>query len=245
VIRSGEGRAALGVLIVDGDRSTAGSFERQVTRLPGFGVLGTAYSMSGARLLLSRCAADLLLLDLCPPGGHGLDLVRALRAGGSRTDVIMLVPERTPAVLGQCVSLGVLHCLVKPVSATALRGSLLRYAAYRATRGEAGGQQDVDRVLALLRAPSRAAASTPPSTGTLLALGRTLREAGGDGVTVAAAARTAMLSRSTVRRCLEHMVDTGSAERDLRYGRVGRPEIVYRHAPLMQGTTADALSMSR
>jgi response regulator of citrate/malate metabolism len=147
-------------------------------------------------------------------------------------------------MLRQCVSLGVLRCLVKPVAATALRESLLRYVAYRTPRGEADGQQDIDDILALLRSPSGAATSAPLSTDRLLALTATLREAGDDGVSVGVAARTVAVSRSTARRYLEHMVDTGSAERDLRYGRVGRPEIAYRRTRLVQDA-GGALPTSR
>jgi response regulator of citrate/malate metabolism len=35
-------------------------------------------------------------------------------------------------------------------------------------------------------------------------------------------------SRVTVRRYLEHLADTGRAERSPRYGRGGRPELEYR-----------------
>jgi response regulator of citrate/malate metabolism len=44
------------------------------------------------------------------------------------------------------------------------------------------------------------------------------------------AARTAVLvgaSRVTVRRYLEHLVQTGGCERKPTYGRTGRPELVY------------------
>jgi len=37
-------------------------------------------------------------------------------------------------------------------------------------------------------------------------------------------------SRVTVRRYLEHLADTGRAERHPRYGGSGRPEVEYRRA---------------
>ncbi|MFE2323171.1 hypothetical protein ACFXD5_04430, partial [Streptomyces sp. NPDC059385] len=57
---------------------------------------------------------------------------------------------------------------------------------------------------------------------------RELLRAATEGLTAAGAAEAAGISRITARRYLEHLVDTGRADRTPRYGQVGRPELHYR-----------------
>ena len=44
-------------------------------------------------------------------------------------------------------------------------------------------------------------------------------------------AELAGVSRVTARRYLEHLADTGLADRSLRYGGAGRPQVQYRWRP--------------
>ncbi|MGW2996506.1 two-component system response regulator, partial [Streptomyces sp. NPDC001193] len=57
-----------------------------------------------------------------------------------------------------------------------------------------------------------------------------------EGLTAAGAAEAAGISRITARRYLEHLVDTGRADRTPRYGQVGRPELHYRWLAAEAGT---------
>ena len=89
----------------------------------------------------------------------------------------------------------------------------------------AGGVAAVDRALALLRSPAGGSLPKGMTKETLAIVVGALREMGeasagqiGDFLGV---------SRITARRYLEHLADTGAAERTLRYGQVGRPETQY------------------
>ncbi|MFE5766580.1 two-component system response regulator, partial [Streptomyces sp. NPDC056492] len=65
---------------------------------------------------------------------------------------------------------------------------------------------------------------------------RPLLRAAPEGLTAAGAAEAAGTSRITARRYLEHLVDTGRADRTPRYGQVGRPELHYRWLAAAAGT---------
>ena len=219
------------VLVVEDDPVAADAHVLYVNRVPGFTAVGKAHTGAEARRLLDRTAVDLLLLDLHLPDGHGLQLARSLRAAGHQADVIAVTSARDLTVVREGVSLGVVQYVLKPFTFATLRDRLVRYAEFHAAVGEASGQDEVDRALATLRAPSPAALPKGLSGPTLERVTSALREASSQGLTAAGVAEAVGISRITARRYLEHLVEAGRAGRSPLYGQVGRPELVYRWVP--------------
>jgi response regulator of citrate/malate metabolism len=227
--------AEIRVLVVEDDPVAADAHTLYVDRAPGFRAVGTVHGAGAALRFLDRARADgapvdLVLLDLHLPDGHGLQLAGRLRAAGHGADVIAVTSARELSTVRQAVSAGVVQYLLKPFSAAALRERLERYARYReslARAGEATGQDEVDQAFAVLRTAERSALPKGLSVPTLDTVARVLREADGS-ISAAAAGTAAGVSRITARRYLEHLVDTGLAVREPRYGQVGRPELCYR-----------------
>ncbi|MEU6734259.1 response regulator [Streptomyces physcomitrii] len=219
-------RPEIRVLVVEDDPVAADAHVLYVSRVPGFTVTGTAHSAAEARRALDREPAELVLLDLHLPDGHGLQLVRALRAAGHQADVIAVTSARDLAVVREGVSLGVVQYVLKPFTFATLRERLDRYAQFRSAAGEASGQDEVDRTLAALRAPGPAQLPKGLSAPTLERVTGILRSSA-EGVTATEAAARAGISRITARRYLEHLVTAGRARRSPVYGQVGRPELTY------------------
>ncbi|MEU3604889.1 response regulator [Streptomyces sp. NPDC035033] len=215
------------VLVVEDDPVAADAHALYAGRVEGFRVVGVAHSRAAAVRLLDRVPVDLILLDLYLPDGHGLALLRALRAAGHAADVIAVTSARDLAVVREGVSLGVVQYVLKPFAFATLRDRLVRYAEFRGAAGEAAGQDEVDRALAALRAPHPAALPKGLSGPTLEAVTRALREAPA-GLTAAEAGAAVGISRITARRYLEHLVAEGRAVRAPQYGQIGRPELQYR-----------------
>ncbi|MFF0387630.1 response regulator [Kitasatospora sp. NPDC004615] len=239
---SGGGRATgdpahrpIRVLVVEDDLVAADAHARYVARTPGFTVTATAHSRAEAVRALDRAReadapVDLILLDLYLPDGHGLHLCAALRAAGHTADIIAVTSARDLATVRQAVTAGVVQYLLKPFGAAALGDRLGQYARYRASLGrdgEALGQDEVDRALALLRGTDRTSLPKGLTAATLETVAAALRTAP-DGLSAGAAAEVTGVSRITARRYLEHLVTTGHATREPRYGQVGRPELGYR-----------------
>ncbi|MFF8803702.1 response regulator [Streptomyces omiyaensis] len=215
------------VLVVEDDPVAADAHALYAGRVEGFRVVGVAHSRAAAVRLLDRLPVDLILLDLYLPDGHGLALLRALRAAGHGADVIAVTSARDLAVVREGVSLGVVQYVLKPFAFGTLRDRLTRYAEFRGAAGEASGQDEVDRALAALRVPHAAALPKGLSGPTLESVTRTLREAPA-GLTAAEAGTAVGISRITARRYLEHLVAEGRAVRAPQYGQIGRPELQYR-----------------
>ncbi|MFJ5222158.1 response regulator [Streptomyces sp. NPDC088400] len=218
---------AIRVLVVEDDPVAADAHQLYVGRVPGFTVAGVAHSRVEAGRALERTDIDLILLDLYLPDGHGLQLLRNLRAAGHHADVIAVTSARDLTVVREGVSLGVVQYVLKPFTFATLRDRLTRYAEFRAAAGEASGQEEVDRALGALRAPQPSSLPKGLSAPTLEAVTRALR-ASGTGLTAAEAGVQVGISRITARRYLEHLVTNGRAERSPQYGQVGRPELQYR-----------------
>lgn len=223
----GDAPRPIRVLVVEDDPVAADAHQLYVGRVPGFEVAGVAHSRAEAGRALDRTDVDLILLDLYLPDGHGLHLLRSLRAAGHHADVIAVTSARDLTVVREGVSLGVVQYVLKPFAFATLRDRLSRYAEFRAADGEASGQDEVDRALGALRAPQPASLPKGLSGPTLESVTRALRDAA-EGLTATEAAAGLGISRITARRYLEHLVTAGQADRSPQYGQIGRPELQYR-----------------
>ncbi len=218
------------VLVVEDDPVAAEAHETYVGRVPGFEVAGVAGTGREAMRLLSERPVDLVLLDLHLPDGNGLDITRALHAGGATADVIVVTSARDLPTVRAAVSQGVVQYLLKPFTFTSLRQKLERYAEFRAQldgSGEAAGQGEVDRALASLRGVDTGSLPTGLSEETLESVERALRAAG-RGLAAGEVAEQCGMSRVTARRYLEHLTEAGVLRREPRYGGTGRPQVEYR-----------------
>jgi response regulator of citrate/malate metabolism len=222
---------AIRVLVVEDDPVLAGAHTELVGRVPGFEVVGVAYSGAEALRFLAAREVDLVLLDVYLPDMTGLDVVQVLRGHGRTTDVIAVTSARDLDVVRTAVSQGVVQYLLKPFTFATLRDKLGQYAEYRRQvtapdRASIDAQQDVDRVLAALRVPGRPALPKGMSDDTLAAVVRTLRGAEGE-LSASQVADDVGVSRVTARRYLEHLAEQRLASRSPRYGGAGRPEYLY------------------
>jgi response regulator of citrate/malate metabolism len=216
------------VLVVEDEAIAAQAHAEYVGRVAGFEVAGIARSGVDALRLLAAGPVDLILLDMRLPDVHGLELLQRIRADGHLCDVIAVTSARDVDVVKRAVAQGVVHYVLKPFTFAGLRAKLEQYAAYRTQLSASGDevvQGEVDQLFGLLRTTT---ADLPKglSAETLQAVTSLLR--GGESLSASEVAAAVGASRVTARRYLEHLADTGLAERQSRYGRGGRPEVEYR-----------------
>jgi response regulator of citrate/malate metabolism len=221
------------VLVVEDDPLTARAHATYVARVPGFEVVATALTGTDALRHLSRPGTDLVLLDLNLPDMHGMDVCRALRAAGRRTDVIAVTSARDLAMVRTAVNQGVVQYLLKPFVFATLRERLERYAAYRQELHRdaetVADQHEVDRLLGgpgRLRTPADDRLPKGMSRDSLESTMAQLRTAAA-GLSAAEVAGAVGMARVSARRYLEYLCDAGLATRSSRYGGTGRPEIEY------------------
>ena len=223
------------VLVVEDESLAAEAHAAYVGRVSGFELAGIARSAQEAIRALDAARdggtpIDLILLDMNLPDGHGLGLVSRLRGGGHLCDVIAVTAARDIRVVRQAVVQGVVLYLLKPFTFATFRDKLEQYADYRARLDAAPEevvQDEVDQLLGSLRPSGSAPLPKGMSPETLRAVTGRLREAEGD-LSASEVAEVVGASRVTARRYLEHLAETGTAVRGLRYRPGGgRPEVTY------------------
>jgi len=219
------------VLVVDDEPLVARAHAAYTRRLSGFEVVGVAHTVAEAtRFLAEHGPVDLILLDLNLPDGHGLALLQRLRSAGHLCDVIVVTAARDLAVVRRAAAHGVVLYLLKPFTFATFRAKLMQYADYRRRLGDAPAevmQDEVDQLLGSSR-PGVARSVLPKglSQERLKTFTERLREAP-EGRSASELGELVGTSRVTARRYLEHLADIGRAERSLRYGGNGRPEVEY------------------
>jgi response regulator of citrate/malate metabolism len=216
------------VLIVDDDFMVAKVHAGFVEALAGFEVVGTAATGTAALDEVARLQPDLVLLDVYLPDMTGLEVLRALRASGSRADVVVISAARDVESIRSALHGGVLHYLVKPFDRRTFEARLRDVAALHGDlQGlEAAGQTDVDRVLGRYRGAAPAPATTPKGIApeTLELVRGVLGGAGSEGLSATECSERTGLARVSARRYLEQLVAVGEADVRQRYGTAGRPE---------------------
>ncbi|MGW2418886.1 response regulator [Streptomyces sp. NPDC001709] len=222
-------------LVVDDDFRVSHIHSEYVSRVPGFGVVGEAASVTEALEAVRALRPDLLLLDIFLPDGSGLDVLRRLTGdeGGARPDALMITADRDIESVRSAMKLGAVGYLVKPFGSPDLCERLTAYRELQ-HRVEVLGpaaetdQADVDALFSAARPP---AVPRVPAKGhsapTLTLVHQALRAARGP-VSAAEAAELTGVSRATAQRYLSYLVKEGMVRLELRYGAAGRPEHLYR-----------------
>jgi response regulator of citrate/malate metabolism len=220
---------SISVLVVEDEPLVAQAHGSYVERVAGFTLAGVTHGGVEALRFLKSHPVDVVLLDFNLPDLHGLEVCRAIRGAGIRTDVIAVTATRDLASVRSAVSLGVVQYILKPFTFSSLREKLERYAQYRGQVADdrlASGQTEVDRAFASLRGVSSGALPPGLSAETLDAVAATLQQAPSPLSSLEVAAACGV-SRVTARRYLEHLAESGLVARGQRYRTTGRPEVEY------------------
>ena len=237
---------AIRVLVVDDDAGARALHTRWVAGTDGFAVVGAAAS-GGAALAAVEQGVDLVLLDMRLPDISGIEVLHRMRiAGVDATDVLVISSSRDQVTVRQALAAHPVGYLLKPFDRDTLQARLRAYAAERRARDASQrevpmAQGEVDRLLSTgsvrVVGPDRAttaqAQALPLPKGVsattleriVAALDPLIARSADE---VAAATGT---SRATARRYLDHLVATGAIDLAHRYGRRGRPQVLYRLAP--------------
>jgi response regulator of citrate/malate metabolism len=217
-------------LVVEDEPVAAEANAAYLRRLDVEVVAVAASGQEALRYLAGDPDVDLILLDMHLKDGHGLALLRRIRAAGHSCDVIAVTSARDVDVVRQAVAQGVVSYLIKPFTFAGFRTKLEQYFRYREQMAASStlGQSDVDTMLATLR-PTLSSTELPKglTMSTLTRVSATVREAE-RAMSASELAELIGASRVTARRYLEHLADSGLLERDTRFGRTGRPEVEYR-----------------
>lgn len=222
------------VVIVEDDLMVASINKEYVQQTPGMHVVATFHNGQDALEYLKDRDIDLLLLDVYMPDLSGMDLLRQLRVLQKNVDVIMVTAANDTSSIQEALNMGILDYLVKPFQyerfETAIRKYLLKHKLMK--QNFTFSQKDVDELIQVQ--------SAVPLTGqpelakglqdkTLRLLRSCLKAKKDQSLTCEDLAQETGLSKVTVRRYLNYLVENNEIMSEIDYRTGGRPSVLYRY----------------
>jgi len=168
---------------------------------------------------------DLVIMDVYMPLLSGAELLRELRASGSKVDAIVVTAAHETKMLNDLLKLGIIDYLIKPFSAQRFQQALDLFCQQRAALEgkDRVNQSDVDKLL--YQAHSKTAIPKGLQEKTLDKVRSELSQTS-EQTCEEIAVKTG-LSVVTARRYLTFMLESGQAQSRINYDTGGRPCVVY------------------
>lgn len=219
-------------VIVEDDLMVASINSQFAKRNPNIQIIATFHNGKDALDYLKKSDADLVLLDLYMPDCTGLELLSELRSIGSEIDVIMITAANDAEHINEALQLGIVDYLIKPFQyerfAQALDKYLVRKKAIES--GVSFTQEEIDR-LVNASTPSASTKKTELQKGvqqkTLDKIRVCLSAHPGNYLPCEQIASETGLSRVTIRRYMNFLIEENEVTSMIDYSTGGRPSILY------------------
>ncbi|MEH7727051.1 response regulator [Bacillus altitudinis] len=220
------------VLIAEDDFRIAAIHESYIQKVQGFQVAGKAKSAKDLWEALQKEQVDLILLDVYMPDELGTNLLPLLRERHPEVDVIIITAATETMLLRDALHYGVVHYLIKPVTAQKFTQVLTEYKEKREliNSKDEVNQTMIDLFFGEIQEESQQKDERDLPTGInslTLDKVKTFMAAEMNGITAEELGEKMGASRTTARRYVEYLVTTGECRAELAYGIIGRPERKY------------------
>ena len=220
------------VMIIEDDPMVASINRQYVEATPSFQTDRVFKSGTEALEYLKDHTTDLIILDYYTPLMNGDVFIDRLHAMGKTPAIIMVTSANDTDIVRSLLSRGVLDYLVKPFEYARFRTALERFAAQQEYLRGARPSLSQNAIDLLFAGPYPADYSAPQlsmvlNEATLNMIRRFLAEHPEGLFTSEQIAKQIHLSRITIRRYMNYLVDIGEIVSSIDYKTGGRPSIQY------------------
>lgn len=220
------------VIIVEDDSMVASINRKYVETVGGFEVAGSFKNGGEALEYLKENGADLVILDYYMPGMNGDVFLDRLREEGLRAEVIMVTSANSVEIVRELMNRGVRDYLVKPFEYERFYAALSRFRNERDLLLRTSGameQAELDKLFLKKTDKGHPVEALPKGMNqkTLDLVLECLKKHSDKHLTCDEMSRLIGLSRITVRRYLNYLVEGGRVESRIDYRTGGRPGIEY------------------
>ncbi|HHE6468004.1 TPA: two-component response regulator DpiA [Providencia rettgeri] len=218
------------ILIVEDELLLAEMHSEYIKAYPACEKVWLAGNLAEARKMIEYMKPDLILLDNYLPDGKGIDLVHELIQERNNADIVFTTAASDMDTVSEAIRLGVFDYLVKPIAYERLGQTLDRYI-QRKSVVQDNSKTNQSKIDDMFNTYARGESKEELPTGIdIITLEKILALFTEPGVqyTAESIAETIKLSRTTARRYLEYCLAKDKIEAEIEYGKVGRPQRIYR-----------------
>jgi len=219
------------VMIVEDDPLVAEFNRLYLEQVEGFVMTASARSAHEALLLLEQREVDLILLDVYMPGMNGLEFLTTIRKKEQDVDVIVVSAACDNQSVKKALRYGALDYLVKPFEFERLSMALTAYrdGVYLMRKKTEVTQTELDRRI-MHKNPLNTVTGLPKGIdrNTLKSVLQALADMMGSEFTTQEMADKVGVSRVSMRKYLEFLLQLKLLKLEVIYGAVGRPVFKYR-----------------
>lgn len=177
---------------------------------------------------------DLTVVDYYMPLMNGMDFVKACRARGIDTYLVMITAANSADDFTTAISNGVMDYIVKPFSFERFQETLVKFKQVHEMKGSSArlSQEEIDQLIARRAAVPKDQSSDEPIKGihprTLGTMREFLTSHSEEYLSSEEISKSVGLSRITVRRYLNYLLENGEIVSIVDYATGGRPSLRYR-----------------
>ena len=218
-------------IIIDDDPMVADIDRQYLEAHSGIAVVGAFGNGRAALEYVREYPTDLAIVDYYMPVANGHEFVRACYEEGLHIDVIMITANNDAKEVASLMRLGVIDYLVKPFTRDRFSQAIQRFLARRAVLHSEEGlsQKDIDRLWS----------GTPPAVITQKLLDKGLQqktlelildfleERKSECLSNEEISKEVGLSKITVRRYMNYLLEAGEIISKIDYATGGRPSMRY------------------
>jgi len=224
------------VFIVEDDPMVASINKRFTEKMVPFKVVGISNNENDSLQQIIETKPDLVLLDIFLTHGNGLNILKRIRHKKIPADIILVTAAKDSPTIQEALRYGAVDYLIKPFDMERLQQALRSYLRLRHIMSKTLdlSQHDLDELntpIELTRQSVPLTKSTPLPKGVhQLTLAQILGFLNKQETTLSCQhiASELTMSKITVWRYLEYLVETGMVQVELEYGTIGRPTKLYR-----------------
>lgn len=223
------------VIIIEDDPMVASINKQYVKRNHLLELTGIFSNGTDALKYLENHTVNLIILDMYMPVMDGQEFLRRLRTSDNPVDVIMVTAASDITSIRSLLSYGLVDYLVKPFEYSRFAMALEKFIQKQRLleQNQDLSQQKLDEFLASTGFSRSNEKELLPSKGlqskTLDSIRSYLNQHIGEGLTSEQIADEVGLSRVTIRRYMNYLIELKEVSSDVDYNTGGRPSIIYHY----------------
>lgn len=217
----------LRILIVEDDPMVAHIHTHYLNELKNFEIVKVIDNGRDAYQYLSEFSdqIDLVILDVHMPKMSGLEMLKKLRDEGNQISVIPITAINDNRTISEFLNLGVIDYLVKPFTQERFNQAVYRCELkYKAFENQNLSQSDIDQ---MFNHKNEMNLPKGLQEKTLTYILEKLTDYKKTLVDVEEISHITNLSKVSLRKYLDYLVENNAIEKKIDYGTVGRPKYKY------------------